>query len=93
VRIGWDPDANSLKSWYFDSRGSMSTTLWQRADGHWLGLITGTQSSGEPFNGTMAITQIDGDSYLRTLTNMNSRDRAIPDQELRMFRVPAEQVE
>ena len=41
----------------------------------------------------MAITQIDNDSYLRTLTNMKADGRTIPDQELRMFRVPAQPAE
>jgi uncharacterized protein (TIGR02246 family) len=90
VRIGWDPEIGSIKSWYFDSRGVTSTTNWQRGDGHWLGSINGVQSDGAPFTGTMAITRIDNDSYLRTLSNMRVNNKLVPGQELRMFRVPAE---
>jgi uncharacterized protein (TIGR02246 family) len=92
VRLGWDADANSLKSWYFDSRGVMSTTVWQRSGDHWLGAITGTQSSGAPFTGTIAITRVDSDSYLRRLTNLKAGDQEIPDQELHMFQVPTQPV-
>ncbi len=93
VRAGWDPEASSLKSWYFDSRGGVSTTIWQKNGDHWLGTVTGTRSDGQSFAGTMAVTQIDNDSYLRTLSNMKVGGQTMPDQELRMFRVPGQSAE
>jgi hypothetical protein len=93
VRVGWDPEAHAIKSWYFDSRGTVSTTTWAKNGDHWLGAITGTQNSGENFTGTIAITQIDDNSYLRTLTQIKVGDQAVPDQELRMFRVAGQPAE
>jgi uncharacterized protein (TIGR02246 family) len=90
VRAGWDPESRSIKTWYFDSRGGLSTTTWGKNGDHWLGAVAGTLSNGTPFTATLAITQIDNDSYLRTLSNMKVNGQAVPDQELHMFRLPAE---
>lgn len=93
VRAGWDPETRSIKSWYFDSRGVTSSTAWEKNGDHWVGTINGTQSDGERFTGNMVITQIDKDSYLRTMSNLKMGDHTVPDQELRMFRVPAQPAE
>jgi hypothetical protein len=90
IRAGWDPESRSIKTWYFDSRGGLSTTTWGKNGDHWLGAVAGTLSNGNPFTATLAITKIDNDSYLRTLSNMKVDGQTMPDQELRMFRVTAE---
>lgn len=88
VRAGWDPQTQAMTSWYFDSRGTISTTIWAKNGDHWLGSITGTRNDGEGFTGTLAITQLDNDSYLRTLTNVKVGSETMPDQEVHVFRVP-----
>ena len=41
VRAGWDPELHTIKSWYFDSRGTISSTVWNKnggslaRHGHW----------------------------------------------------------
>jgi hypothetical protein len=92
-RIGWDPQSRSIKSWYFDSRGSVSSGAWEKNGDHWLVTIAGTQRDGESISGTSAITRVDDDSYLRTLANMHVGGEAVPDQELRMFRVAGQPTE
>lgn len=91
VRVGWDPELGALKSWYFDSRGVISTTVWQKDGDHWLGVISGTDKYGESFTGILAITKVDNDSYLRTMSNMKMGGKSVPNQELRMFRVTEQQ--
>ena len=92
-RIGWDPETRSIKSWFFDSRGSISSGAWEKNGDHWLVAITGTQYDGESISGTSAITRVDDNSYLRTLANTRVGGEAVPDQELRIFRVTPQPTE
>jgi hypothetical protein len=92
-RIGWDPHTRSIKSWNFDSRGSISSGTWEKNGDHWLVTITGTLFDGESIAATSAITRVDNDSYLRTLTDMRVGGEAVPDHELRVFRVTGQPAE
>jgi hypothetical protein len=92
-RIAWDPASRSIKSWYFDSRGSISTGAWERNGESWLVTITGTQYDGAVMTGTSVITPIDNDSYLRTLVNVHVAGNTVPAQELRLFRIAPQAAE
>jgi uncharacterized protein (TIGR02246 family) len=92
-RIGWDPATRSIKSWYFDSLGSISSGSWKQDGDNWFVKIHGTQYDGQSMSGTSVVTPVDADSYLRTMGEMHVGGRLLPDLELRVFRVGSETTE
>ncbi len=66
--IGIDPASGKLKSWTFESDGSIGTAEWVRTEKGWLANITATTADGEPVKAvrTLTPTSLNEFTYLST---------------------------
>jgi uncharacterized protein (TIGR02246 family) len=61
--IGWDPAANQIRSWVFDSDGGFGDGKWSRKENRWIIQTTGTLSDGGRATATNIMTQVNNDSF------------------------------
>jgi hypothetical protein len=88
--IGWDPAANQIRSWVFDSDGSFSEGRWTRKDNRWLIQQTGTQPDGRKSSAVNIITQVDDDSFTWQSINREVDGELLPNvEEVLNVRKPA----
>ncbi|MGQ0635302.1 MAG: SgcJ/EcaC family oxidoreductase [Planctomycetaceae bacterium] len=73
TRIGWDPLAQEVRSWTFDSSGGFSNARWTPAPGGWLVKSQGVTHSGRLAAATTLLKKIDGQTFA-----WESRDRLEP---------------
>lgn len=62
-RIGWDPLANQIRSWVFDSTGGYGEGLWTRDDDRWVIKQRNVTSDGLVGSATNVLTRIDQDRW------------------------------
>jgi uncharacterized protein (TIGR02246 family) len=55
-RIGWDPRAEQIRSWEFDSEGGHGEGLWSRLGDQWIIKATGVLQDGRTATATHMIT-------------------------------------
>lgn len=60
--IGWDPRAEHIRSWTFNSDGSFGEAIWSRAGHDWLIKSTQTLTDGGVAAGTYVVTPLDADT-------------------------------
>ena len=70
--IGWDPHAQRIRSWVFDSSGGFGESMWVHDGDRWLIQYAGTLADGSEVSATHILTTVDAD----TLT-LQSKDRSI----------------
>lgn len=85
-RVGWDPLTGQLKSWYFDSDGSIGEGEWEKQDEHWIIDVKGMLQDGTTVSATNVYTRIDDDSYLRHSLRTRVGNQTVPDREVRVVR-------
>lgn len=61
--IGWNPEANRLQSWTFDSDGGFAEGTWTATTGRWYVRNRGYTSDGGRVAATNVIRVIDNDSF------------------------------
>jgi uncharacterized protein (TIGR02246 family) len=61
--IGWDPVAESIRSWTFDDAGGHSGGLWTREGQRWLARETGYAPDGSRTSADQTITQTRDDKF------------------------------
>jgi len=59
--IGWDPRANQIRSWNFNSDGSFGDGLWSKSGNSWYIKSAQTLSGGPAASGTFVITIVSDD--------------------------------
>ncbi len=57
--IGWDPRAQTVRSWSFDSLGAFGEGTWSRAGDEWVGRLTQTLPDGGAASATQVIRRVD----------------------------------
>ncbi|MBC8114086.1 MAG: DUF4440 domain-containing protein, partial [Candidatus Saccharimonas sp.] len=62
-RIGWDPLANQIRSWVFDSTGGYGEGLWSRDDDRWINKQRSVTSEGQVGTATNVVKMIDKDRW------------------------------
>jgi uncharacterized protein (TIGR02246 family) len=71
-RIGWDPLAQTIRSWVFDSEGGFSEGTWTRQKNAWVVKLSGVTGDGRPSSATNIFTRLGPDRYA-----FDSRDRVV----------------
>lgn len=61
--IGWDPAAETYRSWVFDSQGGFGSAIWERDGDTWTKNLTGTTRDGRKAFASHTMVKIDDDSY------------------------------
>jgi uncharacterized protein (TIGR02246 family) len=74
-RIGWDPLAQKIRSWEYDSHGGFGEGLWTRNGNQWIVKMTGETHDGQIASSTNIITQVSKDR-----TTWQSKDRVIGEE-------------
>lgn len=62
--IGWDPSANTIRSWFFDSDGGFGEGLWTKNGKRWTVKANGVAPDGRLGKATHVYTAVDKDTYL-----------------------------
>src|SRR5208337_4620261 len=70
--IGWDPRANRIRSWVFDSDGGFGENVWVHDGNRWLIKYSGTLADGSEASATQILTKVDA-----TTATLQSRDRIV----------------
>jgi uncharacterized protein (TIGR02246 family) len=61
--IGWDPAAETIHSWMFDSDGGFGEGVWSKKDDLWVVKFNQTLTDGRKASATNIYTRVDDDSY------------------------------
>jgi len=61
--IGWDPAANTIRSWMFDSEGGFGAGAWTRNGDRWTVRSLQVLANGERASAINVMTYIDDDTY------------------------------
>lgn len=61
--IGWDPIAEQIRSWTFDSEGGFGEGRWIRDGNRWLVKASFVLGSGERASAVNVITYVDSDTF------------------------------
>lgn len=85
-RIGWDPQAQSIRAWIFDSNGGFGEAQWTAGDGVWIAKARGVSADGKTASATRIYTPVDRDHII-----VSTRDRIVggellPDSEITLVR-------
>ena len=62
-RFGWDPLANQIRTWVFDSKGGYGEGLWSRDGDRWIIKQRNVTSAGQVVTATNVLTRIDKDRW------------------------------
>ncbi|MCU0959924.1 MAG: SgcJ/EcaC family oxidoreductase [Pirellulaceae bacterium] len=89
-RIGWDPHAERIRSWVFDSDGGYGEGRWANIDGVWVMKSTATMPDGDSGSATIYIEPVDGDKFVMKGFDRIAGDVALPDFEAIIVRKPPE---
>ena len=65
--IGWDPRAQQIRSWSFNSDGSFGEAAWSQNGDSWLSKATQTLAGGESASGTYVMERVDENSFVMQL--------------------------
>jgi uncharacterized protein (TIGR02246 family) len=87
--IGWDPQANQIRSWVFDSDGDFGEGRWTRSGNAWIVKASGTTGDGLTTSSTQVIEPINKDSLKLGSTDRVVGTEQLPDiEEVVMVRKP-----
>jgi uncharacterized protein (TIGR02246 family) len=92
-RIGYDAQAEKIRSWTFQHDGGFSEGQWDGDDGHWTADITSVTADGQLGSSTNEITKIDENTIEWESTGAVIGGRELPDLKLRVKRKTAEKAE
>jgi uncharacterized protein (TIGR02246 family) len=88
-RIGWDPLAQQIRSWEFDSQGGFGEGRWSRDGGRWVIKHTGVQPDGTTASATNIMSNERPDLIRWVATDRVVGDEFLPDADANVLvRVP-----
>jgi uncharacterized protein (TIGR02246 family) len=87
-RIGWDPHAERIRSWVFDSDGGYGEGRWAEVNGKWVLKSTATMPDGDAGSATIYIEPVSNDKFLMKGFDRLVGDSALPDFEATIVRNP-----
>jgi uncharacterized protein (TIGR02246 family) len=77
--IGIDPASGKLKSWTFESDGSVGTAEWVRTDTGWLANVTATSADGDAVKAVTTIKPSNRDTFTYQTTERTEGGEKLPD--------------
>lgn len=87
-RIGWDPQANLIRSWAFDEGGAFNEATWTNAGDHWVVRTSGVGADGTAGSMTRTFRPDGPDRYFLSITDRNFGGESLPDIEVTLVRKP-----
>ena len=67
--VGWDPAAQQIRSWVFDSDGGFGEGMWTKKDKQWHVHSKGTLPDGGQSTSVNIITHVDDDTFTWQVVN------------------------
>jgi hypothetical protein len=86
-RIGWDPAAERIRSWVFDSDGGISEGIWQQEGDAWVVKNTGVLPDGRRSSAANFWVRSNNDNYAIKSSHVKVDDEAVADFEVEFRRV------
>jgi uncharacterized protein (TIGR02246 family) len=77
--IGIDPASGKLKSWTFESDGSIGTAEWVRTDTGWRASVTSTTADGDAVKAVTTIKPSSRDAFTYETTDRTEGGEKVPD--------------
>jgi uncharacterized protein (TIGR02246 family) len=91
-RIGWDPQAKTIRAWIFDSNGGFGEAQWTSGDGVWIAKASGVSADGKSASATRIYTPVDRDHIIVSTRDRIADGEVQPDSEITLVRkAPAPQ--
>jgi uncharacterized protein (TIGR02246 family) len=87
-RIGWDPQAERIRSWVFDSDGGYGDGRWAAVNGTWVIKSTAAMPNGDSGSATIYIEPVSADKFLMKGFDRIAGDVSLPDFEAVIVRKP-----
>ncbi len=87
-RIAWDPQAERIRSWVFDSDGGYGEGRWADVNGIWIIKSTAVLPDGDSGSATMYIEPVSTDKFLMKGFDRIAGDTSLPDFEAAIVRKP-----
>lgn len=89
--IGWDPQAQVIKSWTFSSDGGHALGVWSPHERGWVIETAGVLADGTPTSATYILSHVDDNTMAWKSVRRSRGDVQLPDtQEIVLKRKPAE---
>jgi hypothetical protein len=89
--IGWDPRAQQIRSWSFDSDGSFGEGIWSKSGEDWLVKSTQTTADGDAASGTYVFSRVDDNTITVKLVGYEVEGEPRPSSDpVRVVRVQAQ---
>jgi uncharacterized protein (TIGR02246 family) len=76
--IGWDPAANQIRSWVFDSDGGFGHGTWTKKDDRWYVQKSGVLPDGRKTSSVNIITPVDENTCKLQSVNRSVGDELLP---------------
>jgi uncharacterized protein (TIGR02246 family) len=87
--IAWDPASKSIRSWVFDSTGSLSESSWTQEGARLISKTRTTLPDGKRAESTNVVTRIDATQVSWQSTHRSLEGKQLPDTEvITLKRVP-----
>lgn len=89
--IGWDPAAQTIRSWMFDSDGGFGEGVWTRKDNTWVVKFSQVLPDGSRASATNIYTPVDGNTWKWKSIGRKVDGQFLPNlDEVRMVRAGTE---
>jgi uncharacterized protein (TIGR02246 family) len=76
--IGYDPDAQGIRSWTFDSEGGFGESTWRNEANKWLIQTRATMPGGGDYSGQTVLTNLADGKAAMEITNRALDGEALP---------------
>jgi len=76
--VGWDPAAQQIRSWVFDSDGGFGQGVWRRKDKTWYIQMSGTAPDGSNSSSVNIITYVDDNTFTWQSINRQAGGELLP---------------
>jgi hypothetical protein len=86
-RIGWDPAAERIRSWVFDSEGGISEGIWQQEGDAWVVKNVGVLPDGRRSAAANFLVREGDDRYVIKTSHIKVDDETVADFEIEFRRV------
>jgi hypothetical protein len=86
-RIGWDPAAERIRSWVFDSDGGISEGIWQQEGDAWMVKNVGVLPDGRRSSAANFWVREGDDRYVIKTSHIKVNDDTVAEFELEFRRV------
>jgi len=76
--IGWDPAAQKIRSWVFDSDGGFGEGVWTHKGNQWHIQLTGVAPDGSPSSSVNILTYLDNNTFTWQSINRQAGGELLP---------------